>query len=228
MRHTATHTCIQERQTRKLQWNQLPRSLYEITIQNTLQLTATHCNTLHHTATHCNTCVYIGKADKKAAVEPAAKKPLRDHNTKHTATHYSTVQHTATHCNSLQHTAPHCNSLQHMCVHKKGRQESGRGTSCQEASTRSQYKTTLQHTATHCNTLHHTATHSDTCVYIGKTDKKAAAEPAAKKPQRDHTIHDVEGQDGAVSFSPSLSLSLSLSLSPSLSLSANRRVNVRV
>ena len=109
----------------------------------------------------------------------------------HTATHCSTLQHTATHCTTLYHTASHCNTLQHTATH------------C----------TTLHHTAPHSTTLHHTVTHCDTCVYIGKTDKKVAAEPAAKKPQRDHTIHDVEGQDGAVSFSLSLSVSLSLFLS---------------
>ena len=121
---------------------------------------------LQFTTIHCNTCVYSGKADKKAAVKPIAKKPLRDHNTKQTATYCSTLQRTATHCNSLQHTAAHCNPLQHTCVHRKGRQESGGGTSCWKAFTRSQYKTTLQHTALslqhtapHCNSLRHMCVH---------------------------------------------------------------------
>ena len=48
-------------------------------------------------------------------------------DTRHTATHCSTLQHSATHCNTLQHTATHCNTLQHTAAH------------CN----------TLQHTATH-------------------------------------------------------------------------------
>jgi len=61
----------------------------EVSDDNTLQHTATHCNTLQHTATHCN-------VSTKASVASS----LSAHS--NTATHGNTLQHAAT------HTATHC------------------------------------------------------------------------------------------------------------------------
>ena len=56
-----------------------------ISLQHTLQHTATHCNTLQHTATHCSTLQHTG--------------------------HCNTLQHTAIHCNTVQHSPMNCDTL---------------------------------------------------------------------------------------------------------------------
>jgi len=85
-----------------------------ISLQQTLQRTATHCNTLHrHTV-----CIALHYMHLWICLQ---------HTLQHTASYCNTLQHTAIHfntlhdstcicgylCNTLQHTATHCNTLQH-------------------------------------------------------------------------------------------------------------------
>jgi len=96
-------------------------------------------------------------------------------HSKHTATHYNTVQlhvlfmsYSATaqcstlhtHCNTLHHTATHCTTLQHTATHFDIMY-----IHCTTLHHTATHCATLQHTAPHCNTPHHTATHFD-IMYI--------------------------------------------------------------
>jgi len=76
-----------------------------LTLQQTLQHTATHCSTLQHTATYCN-------ALQRTATPCNTLHHTATHcNARKFAAHWNTLQRTATHCNTLQHIATHCNTL---------------------------------------------------------------------------------------------------------------------
>ena len=64
--------------------------LLYISIQDTLQHTATHCNALQRTATHCNALQHTATQTHVGLIYISIQ---------------DTLQHTATHCNKLQHTA---------------------------------------------------------------------------------------------------------------------------
>ena len=84
MQHIATPCNTQERR----ELGDVVAKLSRVTLDNTLQNTATNCNT---TATHRNTLQHLGASgDGKCASETEQSERL---------------QHTATHCNKLQHTA---------------------------------------------------------------------------------------------------------------------------
>ena len=162
-----------------------------MTVQSTLQFTATH--TLHlaathrntnttHTATHCNTLLQTDDRTEHTAI--------RCNSLQHAAIHCSILQHTytgkipyradyiplqltATHCNSLQLIATHCNTLQHMQHTASHSYQQMTVQSTQQPT--ATHCTSIRHAATRCNTLQHTATRCNTRIPTNDSTEHAAS-----------------------------------------------------
>jgi len=92
LQHTATHTRVLRKYTRK--------TYNTATHCNTLRHTATHCNTLQHTATHCKR---LHHAHRPRKCHPQTCNTGSEHTCAESLAAAIILQHTATRCNTHTH-----------------------------------------------------------------------------------------------------------------------------